>query len=203
MLPVKVLDRSTLILNSRWHPVRVGSVREAIALVSKGHARIIEPDTYETHDLLSWNDVSKASKKFDRSVVRSMNLSLIPPEVIVLTEYGGVGARTVVFSRKNLFKRDKHACQYCGVQPGASELTIDHVIPRSKGGISSWENCVLACVECNKRKADLSLEKSGLKLKRAPKKPSWKSLITMDPKGRKESWSAFISRAYWESELQP
>lgn len=203
MVPAKLLKRPTLVLNSRWQPIQVSAAREAIGLVAKGHAKIIEPETYEVHDLLSWNDVSKAREKLGQRVIRSMRLSLLPPEVIVLTEYDGLGERAVVFSRKNIFRRDRFACQYCGIQPGSAELTIDHIIPRSKGGKSTWENCVLACVPCNKKKADLPLEKSGLKLRRQPKKPTWKALMTLDPRHRKESWDAFIDKAYWDVELDP
>ena len=76
------------------------------------------------------------------------------PEVVALAGYDRLPEAAVAFSRRNIFKRDHYTCQYCGVQPGTEELTIDHVIPRSQGGTSTWENCVLACVACNKQKAD-------------------------------------------------
>ncbi|PYT06383.1 MAG: HNH endonuclease, partial [Acidobacteria bacterium] len=150
------------------------SVREAISLVAKGAALIIEPETYQTHDLRTWNDVSRAKARFEGETIRSTRLSIVPPEVILLKAYQGFGERSVVFSRKNIFKRDRHTCQYCGAQPGPESLTIEHIVPRSKGGVSSWENCVLACVACNKRKADRTPEQAGLKLRTVPRKPSWK-----------------------------
>jgi len=153
-------------------------------------------------DLVTWNDVSRAKQKLEGEVIRSQRLSLVPPEVIVLTSYAGIGQRSVVFSRKNLFKRDKYTCQYCGVQPGPEELTIDHVMPKSRGGGSTWENCVLACIECNKRKANRTPDEAGMKLKKTPKKPTWKSLAQLNPKDRKLSWDKFISEAYWEVELE-
>ena len=81
--------------------------------------------------------------------------------MITLTEYDRVPANAVTFSRRNIYKRDRYTCQYCGVQPGSEELTIDHVLPRSRGGTSTWENCVLACLECNKRKADRTPDRSA------------------------------------------
>ena len=72
----------------------------------------------------------------------------------MLAEYDRLPTAAVSFSRRNIFKRDHWTCQYCGRQPGGDELTIDHVVPRSQGGVSTWENCVLACIDCNKRKAD-------------------------------------------------
>lgn len=203
MNAVQVLSRPALVLNRHWTPIQLTSVQEAISLVAKGSARIIEPGTYEVHDLLTWNDASKAKKKLEGSVIRSSHLALVPPDVILLTNYDGLGERSVVFSRKNIFKRDRYTCQYCGVQPGPEELTIDHIKPKSRGGVSSWENCVLACMPCNKRKADLSVAKAGLKLRKKPRKPSWKALAQINPKLRRETWDAFLSRAYWEVELEP
>jgi 5-methylcytosine-specific restriction endonuclease McrA len=198
-----VLARPVLILNKAWQPIQVGTVQEAIGLVAKGSALIIEPETFERHDLRSWNDVSKMQEKLEGAVIRSCHLALVPPEVILLTTYDGIGEKSVVFSRRNLFKRDRYTCLYCGKQPtDHSELTIDHIAPKSKGGKSTWENCALACVECNKRKADLTLEKSGLKLRKVPKKPSWKSLAHLPPKMRRASWSHFLSEAYWNVELE-
>jgi 5-methylcytosine-specific restriction endonuclease McrA len=164
---------------------------------------IIEPETFETHDLASWNDVSRARLRFGDAMIRSPRLTLVPPEVILLKTYDGQGGREVVFSRKNLFKRDRYTCQYCGLQPGPEELTVDHLVPRSRGGTSTWENCVLACVECNKRKADRSPAQAGLRLRRVPKKPSWKALVQVPARERRESWDKFLSRAYWEVELDP
>ena len=77
------------------------------------------------------------------------------------------------------------------------------MIPRSRGGTSTWENCLLACVECNKRKADKTLEQAGMTPRKTPKKPSWKTLAQVHPKARRESWEQFLGRAYWEVELEP
>lgn len=203
MNSARALSRPTLVLNKNWNPINIATVKEAIGLVAKGSAVIVEPGTFEIHDLMSWNDASKMKAKFGDAVIRSNHLAILPPEVICLTEYDGLGERSVVFSRKNLFKRDRFTCQYCGVQPGPEELTMDHITPRSKGGISSWENCVLACVECNKKKADKTLKESGMKLRKTPKKPTWKSLVQVDPRLRRESWESFLSKAYWEVELEP
>jgi 5-methylcytosine-specific restriction endonuclease McrA len=107
----------------------------------------------------------------------------------------------VAFSRRNVFKRDHYACQYCGIQPGSEELSIDHVIPRSHGGTSSWENCVLACVACNKRKADRTPQQAGMKLSRQPVRPTWKPFYAAH-RVRIASWAKFVSEAYWNVELE-
>jgi len=95
------------------------------------------------------------------------------PEVITLTEYDRPPAAAVTFNRRNIFKRDHYTCQYCGKQPGGEELTLDHVIPRAQGGESRWDNCVLACLECNKRKADRTPEQAKMRLKHKPVQPKW------------------------------
>jgi 5-methylcytosine-specific restriction endonuclease McrA len=200
---LKALDRTVLVLNRRWDPIQTTSVKDAIGLVAKGSAFVIDPATFDRHDLISWGEVSKAMKVVGDGLIRSQHLAIVPPEVVVLTEYEGRGERSVVFSRKNIFKRDRYTCQYCGKQPGPEELTIDHVIPRSRGGTSTWENCLLACVECNKRKADKTLEQAGMAPRKTPKKPSWKTLAQVHPKARRESWEQFLGRAYWEVELEP
>jgi 5-methylcytosine-specific restriction endonuclease McrA len=200
---LKALDRTVLVLNRRWDPIQTTSVKDAIGLVAKGSAFVIDPATFDRHDLISWGEVSKAMKVVGDGLIRSQHLAIVPPEVVVLTEYEGRGERSVVFSRKNIFKRDRYTCQYCGKQPGPEELTIDHVIPRSRGGTSTWENCLLACVECNKRKADKTLEQAGMTPRKTPKKPSWKTLAQVHPKARRESWEQFLGRAYWEVELEP
>lgn len=197
----RTLSRSVLVLNKFWTPIQVCSVKEAIGLVAKGSAKIIDPSDFSSVDLMTWSDVSKAKEKHGDSVIRSQYLALVPPEVIVLAKYEGQGEKSVVFSRRNLFKRDKYTCQFCGVQPGPDELTVDHVMPKSRGGKSTWENCVLACVECNKVKANRTPAEAKMKMRKTPKKPSWKALAQVNPKERKESWEAFLTRAYWDIEL--
>lgn len=203
MQAARALGRPVLVLNKNWNPIQTTSVREAVGLVAKGSAWVLEPHTYERHDLLSWNDVSRAKNEFEDARIRSQYLALVPPEVIVLTGYQGLGERAVVFSRRNLFKRDRYTCQYCGCQPGPQELTVDHIFPKSRGGKSTWENCILACVACNKKKANRTPAEAGMTMRKVPKKPSWKTLAQVHPKQRRESWEQFLGRAYWEVELEP
>ena len=107
----------------------------------------------------------------------------------------------MTFSRRNIFKRDRFTCQYCGAQPGSEELTLDHVIPRVQGGESRWDNCVLACLACNKRKADRTPQQAGMRLRKEPVQPTWRPLYAAH-EVRIESWSKFVSEAYWNAALQ-
>lgn len=193
-----VLQRPTLILNRNWQPVNVASVARALVLVSRDAARVVDPHDYQ---LYTWEDWTQLAPRRDEPFVQSVRLRVRVPEVVALTHYDRTPAAHVTFSRRNIFKRDHFTCQYCGVQPGTDELTLDHVLPRAQGGTSSWENCVLACVACNKRKADRTPAQAQMKLRKPPLRPLWKPLYADFPM-RIESWSKFLSEAYWNVKLE-
>lgn len=194
----QVLQRPTLVLNRNWQPVRVATVARSLVLLWNEVARVVDPDTYQ---LFTWADWAKLRPRDGEPVIQAVRFQLRVPEVIALTHYDRVPFGTVTFSRRNVFKRDHYACQYCGTQPGTEELTIDHVIPRSHGGETSWENCVLACVDCNKRKANRTPEQAGMHLRRKPARPAWRPSYA-NHHVRIASWAKFISEAYWTIELE-
>ena len=146
-----VLERPTLVLNRNWQPVAVSTVSRSLIKVWNGSARIVDPTSFQ---LYSWADWAQLRPADGDPVIRTQWLSLRVPEVITLTRYDRLPIKIVAFSRRNVFKRDGYTCQYCGCRPGSEELTIDHVVPRSRNGLSSWTNCVLACIDCNTRKAN-------------------------------------------------
>ena len=98
----------------------------------------------------------------------------------------------MTFSRGTWPSATTYTCQYCGVQPGAGATTIDHVIPRSQGGTTSWTNCVAACEACNARKADRSPEQAGMRLRKRPVRPEWKPLYAAHG-ARVASWERFMA----------
>jgi 5-methylcytosine-specific restriction endonuclease McrA len=102
-------------------------------------------------------------------VVRSARSSMDYPSVIRLSSYIHIPFKKVILSRKNILRRDGHQCQYCGVRTG---LTVDHIIPKSRGGEDSWENLTTACLRCNNRKGDRTPEEANLKVKRKPVRPN-------------------------------
>ncbi len=196
-MTARVLQRPTLVLNRNWQPIQISTVARVLVMLWNQAIRVVDPADFQTYD---WADWSRQTPRDGDWSVRSASFHLRAPEVATLVAYDRLPSTHVPFSRRNLFKRDRYACQYCGVQPGSDALTIDHVWPRSKGGQSTWENCVLACLECNKRKADRTPEKSGMRLRRPPVRPVWKPLYAADFI-RIASWSKFISEAYWNVEL--
>src|SRR3954465_13994911 len=146
-----MLARPTLVLNRNWQPVGVASVARSLTLVAAERARIVDPSDFQQY---AWADWARLIPQGDEPFVQAVTFRLRVPEVITLTEYDRVPTNAVTFSRRNVYKRDRWTCQYCGAQPGSEELTLDHVQPRSRGGTSNWENCVLACIDCNARKAN-------------------------------------------------
>lgn len=196
-MAVDLLDRPTLVLNRHWQPVGVAPVRRSLTLLCNAAAHVIDPEDYR---LYSWADWARLTPRDDEPYLQAVAFRLRVPEVLTLLHYDRNGLASVTFSRRNIFKRDHWSCQYCGVQPGSEELTIDHVLPRAQGGRSTWENCVLACVPCNARKANRTPEQAAMRLRRPPFRPSWKPLYA-EPGGPIQSWSRFLSEAYWRVSL--
>jgi len=144
-----MLQMPVLVLNASYEPINICGARRALVLVLKGVAR-----TEEEHG----------------SMLHAQRSRVAMPSVIRLLEYRRIPHQTRALSRKNILLRDRNTCQYCGVVLPASELTLDHVIPRSRGGNSSWENLVACCHSCNRRKANYLLsEMDDMKLKREPR----------------------------------
>jgi 5-methylcytosine-specific restriction endonuclease McrA len=189
MMATDVLDQLTLVLNRHWQPVHVTTVARSLILLWNDSARVVEPDEYR---LLSWSDWAEREPSAGAPCIRAARLRLRVPEVICLAHYDRLPSAAVTFSRRNVAKRDHHTCQYCSAQPGGEAITIDHVLPRSQGGTSSWTNCVAACPRCNARKADRTPEQAGMRLRRRPVRPEWKPFYAAQGV-RIESWAKFLS----------
>ena len=195
-----VLSQPALVLNRSWVAIATTPVKHALGLVFTGAAKAIRPETYEMYDFGSWSDLAVENGE---PYVTGVSVKIRVPEVILLTRYNGVPKQSVNFSRRNLYRRDEYRCQYCGSKPAQQELSIDHVLPRSRGGTSTWENCVLACMRCNRRKGSRLLHEAGLRLLKEPKKPNWTPTLEI-PVGRlRQSWERFVSDRYWDVTLEP
>ncbi|MBX3473981.1 MAG: HNH endonuclease [Planctomycetes bacterium] len=191
-----MLDRSVLVLNKSWIPIAITTVKRSFSLVFQDHALIVHPDTYEMHDFETWlldnSAVSDHATPDRDGWLRTANLLIRIPEVIVLGRYNGVPRRELVFSRRNIYRRDNFECQYCGTRPGLKHLSIDHVVPVSKNGQTTWENCVVACIRCNTRKGNRTPDQAQMPLRCRPGKPTWN-----DGVGQGESvptsWARFVA----------
>ncbi len=197
-----MLSQGVLVLNKNWVAVHVCSVRRAVSLVVQDCARIIADD-YQIYDFDSWRELSQHVENHRNDFIHTPNFQLLVPEVILLTAFGRMPPRTLKFNRRNIYMRDRYTCQYCGTKPPKDELTIDHIVPRSKGGRSAWANVVLACQSCNSRKGSLTLAESGLRLVRTPKKPHWMATLRNTLRGPdRPLWQKFVDAAYWNVALE-
>ncbi len=197
-----MLATSVLVLNRLYQPVHVTSVRRAIILLYRGAARAVD-EQYQTFDFESWAALSAAVHE-DSIGTSSRRLKV--PRVILLQAYEHLPRAKVRFSRLNIYSRDKNTCQYCGKRPPRAELNLDHVIPRMKGGVTSWENVVCSCVPCNLRKGGRTPEEAGMRLLKIPSRPKWTPLFRSTPRRGPlySQWLPFLSLsdlAYWNAEL--
>ena len=199
-----ILNTKVLILNRSYLPIHVTSVRRAFSLLYQGLARAVNQQ-YQTFDFESWSDLSVSVH--DESV-GLVNRIIRVPRVILLVGYDRVPKRRIRFSRYNIFARDRNTCQYCGKKFPRSELNLDHVIPRSQGGTSSWENVVCSCHDCNRRKGGKTPEQARMRLVAHPRKPAWTPPLNVSLREaiRKE-WVPFldfmVDVSYWNTELLP
>jgi len=159
-------------------------------------------EQYEIFDFENWSALSASRNDETIGLVDRM---IKIPRVIVLIAYDRLPKKHIRFSRLNIFARDRNTCQYCGRQFPRSELNLDHVIPRHLGGSSNWENVVCCCVACNKAKGGRTPAEAGMKIMRAPRKPTWNSLLHgIGTRVRYEQWRPFLNMvdiSYWYTEL--
>lgn len=198
-----MVSGTVLVLNRSWIAVNVTSVKRALVLLFQGHASVVDTETLSLYDFDSWCELSQQKKYFEcgRYIV-TPRLKILLPDVILLKVYNGYVIREVHLCRRNIFLRDRNQCQYCGKVLPKQELTIDHVIPRSRGGKDSWDNLVLACLQCNLKKGNRTPEEAGMKLLRKPTAPRF--LPRLGVKIRKEqiaTWQKFVDFAYWHTDI--
>ncbi|MGA0846313.1 MAG: HNH endonuclease [Luteolibacter sp.] len=163
-------------------------------MLCTGHAQVVQvdgEDRFRIHDLESWMKFSAECP--DREMIRSARISLKLPKVLVLTFYDRLPRLEVRFSRRNVFLRDRFTCQYCEKVFPESQLNLDHVMPRDKGGRTTWENIVTSCFRCNTRKANKLPHEAGMHPRSEPHAPRWRPLFGLHENGlADESWSHFI-----------
>lgn len=192
------LECSVLVLNRFYMAVRVVNVRRALTLLYRGCAEVltVEANQYSNYDFENWCEVSQIfalEKQPGEDYVQAVNFEIQVPRIVRLTRYDKLPKSSVRFNRKNLFARDNHQCQYCGQTRPVSQLSLDHVVPRSLGGRTTWENIVCSCMKCNSRKGGRTPSQAAMALLSKPVKPraNPSMVIPMDDP-RYESWKTFI-----------
>ncbi|MGA0900013.1 MAG: HNH endonuclease [Luteolibacter sp.] len=202
-----VLERPVLVLNRYWQPVATCSARRAVRLLCTSHAQVVQVDgeeQYCTHNLAAWIEHSNRMRAgiSDEDMIRGAKISLRVPRIIVLSFYERVPRMEVRFSRRNVFLRDQYTCQYCAKILPESQLNLDHVMPRDKGGPTTWENIVTSCFRCNTRKANKLPQEAGMHPRRKPLAPRWRPLFGLHESGiADESWRHFLEPLLGKTKL--
>ena len=196
-----MLNAAVLVLNRSYLPVHVTSARRAFSLLYQGIARVVN-EQYETFDFDSWRDLAVGAQ--DDSIGTVGGFIRIP-RVILLQAFDRIPRRHVRFSRINIYARDNNRCQYCAQRKPRSELNLDHVVPRSRGGRSTWENVVCCCRQCNRRKGGRTPPQARMRLIRRPVKPRWTPVMgVLGNRDGYPEWRPFLSivdASYWHAEL--
>lgn len=202
------LSCSVLVLNKHYMAIRIVSAKRAFSLLFRELAEVIslEQDNYANYDFPSWCDVSRFRRQFEpdgHDWVATVNFHIAVPRIIRLLFYDRIPRSEVKFNRRNIFARDHNSCQYCGKRYPTSELSLDHIIPRSMGGKSNWENIVCACTGCNVKKGGRTPKQARMTLVKKPVKPRRNPLVHIHlGHQRYRSWKQFLDHAYWSVELK-
>ena len=194
-----MIDGSVLVLNNLYQAVHITSVRKAFTLLYKGQVVAVDTD-FRTYGWEDWCDIPPGA---DEEIAVTPSLRIRIPWVILLPHYDRVPRQEVRFTRKNIYFRDRNRCQYCGRRFPPKELNLDHVVPLSRGGRSTWENVVCCCFACNHRKGSRLPQEVGMRLIRRPDRPRWHPLVRLALSSpAHESWKTFLDVAYWNVELK-
>ena len=201
-MSAQALQARVLILNRNYQPVAVSRAVRAFGLLYTGAAQALDAE-YRAFDFDSW---AALSAEHGDDVVRTARMVLKVPRIVVLQAYDKLPRTRVRFSRQNIYLRDNFTCQYCGKHFQRSKLNLDHVVPRSKGGRTTWENVVCSCVRCNLNKGGRTPAEAGIRLLKKPVRPSWHSLSPILGRVPYKEWLPFldpVAASYWNAELDP
>lgn len=203
----KSLHLPTLVLNSAWQPISVASVRKSLQKVFAGAASLLDHETFILHKFEEWCLLPVLENH--RAISLAHGDFIRAPEIIVLTNYDKFPEREVKLTRRNLLIRDNFQCQYTSRKLTSKEATIDHIVPQSRGGKTTWENVVICCSDANAKKGDKTPMEVGFHLLKQPRQPTWSPIYSRyarytSTKRCPESWKKFVNwdpDTYWDVEL--
>ena len=202
------INCNVLVLNKHYLPIRIVNVKRAFSLLCRQLAEVIhiEDGHYLSYDFESWVEISELSKEFEPHAhdrIRTVRFDIAVPRMVRLLLYDRMPKQQVKFNRRNIFAHDGNRCQYVGKKFPRHELSLDHVVPRSRNGGSSWETIVCCCMKCNVRKGGRTPAEAGMKLIVQPVKPKISPVISIKLSDhRYRSWKQFLDHAYWNVELK-
>jgi len=197
--PRPALNAPVLVLNRLWQAIHICSVPRALGLVYRGRARVVREDdgAYEVFSFEEWC-ADTAGRHDNEPRLHSVTLCVRRPQVILLGTFDRLPRPEIRFSRHQVFVRDRFTCQYCRQRLDHALLNLDHVIPRHRGGETSWTNVVTSCHPCNHRKGNRTPEEAGMPLLRAPRKPRWHPFPELRHQPAVEpAWRHFLESTGW------
>ena len=195
------LEDHVLVMNKGWTAIGTTTVKEAIILLSRNSAKVLATSTYSTYTWEEWIEAASEITEA-KSYIKTSRLSIPTPEVIILSNYDDIFRTTVKFSTRAVFRRDSYTCTYCGKRKKVEDLSIDHIIPRSRKGGTNWLNCVTSCFTCNNAKGDLTPTEANMKLHFKPKVPKWSPVIHVKSESRPDSWKKLVKEEQWDQEAE-
>jgi 5-methylcytosine-specific restriction endonuclease McrA len=185
-----VLSTQVLVVNRHFQAVHITSARRAFVLLWSEVARAMD-EAWQTHDFSAWAGLPV--REGDLSMGTSRGEIRIP-RLLQLTTYDRIPRSTVRLTRRNVFLRDAHTCQYCARRATPRELNLDHVMPRSRGGPMTWENVVCSCRVCNLRKGGRTPTEANMRLIRKPVRPRWSPILALAfSPSRPTEWEPFLA----------
>jgi 5-methylcytosine-specific restriction endonuclease McrA len=201
------INANVLVLNRLYMAIRVVNAKRAFSLLVRDLAEVIsvEDGKYASYDFDSWTELSTYRDEFpdDTDWVKTVRMHLAVPKIIRLYGYDRLPKQSVKLNRRNIYARDHSTCQYCGEHYRTSELSLDHVVPRSQGGPNTWENLVCCCVSCNSKKGGRTPDQAHMQPIRKPVKPRRNPVINLRlGQDKYACWQAFLDNAYWSVELK-
>jgi 5-methylcytosine-specific restriction endonuclease McrA len=188
---MRTLNSPVLVLNKSWAPMHIKPVKDTIIDICTGRAKTLDPETGILH---GWDDWCNLEAHTHKWVIHGVKKNIRIPEIIVLNDYNKMPDIKVKLSRRNIFLRDAGVCQYCTQKVTMSNFTIDHVVPKSKGGKAAWDNYVTCCRKCNTIKADKTLKEVNFTLMHQPKKPKFYPLAARFSLEQPESWIPYLPK---------
>jgi len=198
-----MMQTAVLVLNRSYFPVHVTSVKRAFCLMYRGIAKAVDSQ-YRTFDFQSWAELSAAVHD---DTVGLVDKIIVVPRVILLTAYDRLPKREIRFSRLNILIRDNYTCQYCGKKLARGHLNLDHVVPRSHGGRTTWENVVTSCHKCNCFKGGRTPHEAGMRMIKPPYRPSaFPFSLALSRPNIHAAWKPYLNIvdfSYWNAELEP
>jgi hypothetical protein len=194
-MPKDVLRDRVLVVNSGFAYVNIVTVKEAIRLLYVESAEVVTSD-YAQYNFDAWVQYSEDNP--EDVMIHGGKVAILPPRVIRLTEYHAIPTAKIRFSRLNVYKRDNYTCQYCATvykRDSMKKINLDHVVPRSRGGRTTWENVVTSCVGCNTKKDDRLPSECNMFPINTPRKPTSLSLVEFiaDRGPVRTEWKPFLS----------